>query len=94
MKRHGPSSASLPGRAITLARGGPCGYSRARDRGRASVGEQRVANRSSGGAEARIAIEQVLAAQVGVPLAAEPVIELRYEELRLRPRGLDQRVEA
>jgi hypothetical protein len=29
----------------------------------------------------------VLAAQVGVPLVAEPVIELRYEELRLHPRG-------
>lgn len=43
---------------------------------------------------ARAAIEQVLAAHVGVPLAAEPQIELRYEELRLHPRGLDQRVEA
>lgn len=43
---------------------------------------------------ARAAIEQVLAAQVGVPLVAEPVIELRYEELRLRPRGLEQRMEA
>lgn len=38
---------------------------------------------------ARAAIEQVLAAQVGVPLVTEPVIELRYQELRLRPRNLE-----
>ena len=42
---------------------------------------------------ARVAIEQVLATQVGVPVVAEPIIELRYEELRLRPRALDTRLE-
>ena len=35
---------------------------------------------------ARGIIEHVLAAQVGAPLVAAPAIELRYEELRLRPR--------
>lgn len=42
---------------------------------------------------ARAAIEQVLATQVGVPLVTEPEIELRYEELRLHPRGLEPRLE-
>lgn len=35
---------------------------------------------------ARAIIEQVLASQVGAPLVSAPAIELRYEELRLRPR--------
>jgi len=43
---------------------------------------------------ARAAIEQTLATRIGVPLAAQPTIELRYEELRLRPRPLDTRLEA
>lgn len=42
---------------------------------------------------ARAAIEQVLATQVGVPLVADPIVELRYEELRLRPRALENRLE-
>ena len=35
---------------------------------------------------ARAIIERVLASQVGAPLDAAPAIELRYAELRLRPR--------
>lgn len=35
---------------------------------------------------ARTIIERVLTSQVGAPLDAAPAIELRYEELRLRPR--------
>ncbi len=35
----------------------------------------------------RTIVEQVLASHVGVPLVGAPAIELRYEELRLRPRG-------
>jgi hypothetical protein len=42
---------------------------------------------------ARTAIEQVLATHVGVPLAGAPIIELRYDELRLRPRPRGTRQE-
>jgi hypothetical protein len=34
----------------------------------------------------RTIIEEILAANIGVPLAGEPTIEIRYEELRLMPR--------
>jgi hypothetical protein len=43
---------------------------------------------------ATAAIEQTLATRIGVPLAAQPTIELRYEELRLHPRPLESRLEA
>ena len=59
----------------------------------------RVAARIAVTPDARIAettvganalIEQVLASQVGVRQAKPPLIEVRYEELRLRPRRFEQ----